>query len=441
MAQWLSLTALLLFATCCFLCYGATPPEPSDPEHEVQHETGDNSDQSLTGEAVGDTDSEGGESDCGCAAANRNNLEPKVAEESEENDGAEESEGTCQKEAGTCSKKPALDDDDATVEEDVEEAETKREKPAHKYTSAANAKADFERTNQMVEIEGGTFNFGTDKPIIIPDGESPRRRTDVDTFWLDVHEVSNSEFELFVTNTGYVTEAETFGNSFALEMYISEEVKKGITQMVAAAPWWLPVDATDWRHPHGPDTDIKDIMNHPAIHISWNDAVEYCKWADKRLPTEAEWEYACRSGKDDRLHPWGNVEVPKGSHRMNIWQGKFPEENTDEDGYGITAPVTEYDKQTPHGVKNIIGNVWEWTSDWWTTKHSNGRQFNPTGPKSGIDKVKKGGSYMCTKEYCYRYRCGARSQNTPDSSASNLGVRCAADKLPEYLRKHNKPPK
>lgn len=295
------------------------------------------------------------------------------------------------------------------------------------------------RTNQMVVIEGSTFTMGTDKPFLVADGEGPAREVTVDTFWLDVHEVSNAEFKIFVDATGYVTEAEKFGNSFVLEAFISDKVKEKIDQAVAAAPWWLPVNKTDWRHPYGPDTNIDDIMDHPVVHVSWNDAVAYCTWASKRLPTEAEWEMACRSGKRERLFPWGNNEMPRGEHRMNIWHGAFPSANSADDGFIKTASVTSYPAQTKHGVKNMVGNVWEWVSDWWKVRHGRESLQNPQGPPSGTDKVKKGGSYMCIKEHCYRYRCAARSQNTPDSSASNLGFRCAANTLPNYLAKFSSP--
>lgn len=282
------------------------------------------------------------------------------------------------------------------------------------------------RTDQMVLIEGGEFFLGTDRPVFVADGEGPARRTYVDPFYLDVHEVSNAEFGLFVKSTGYKTEAEKFGNSFVLERMISEKVKQNITQAVAAAPWWLPVDHADWRHPEGPDTTIEDRMVHPAIHVSWNDAVAYCNWKQRRLPTEAEWEYACRAGLKDRLYPWGNSLTPRGEHYMNIWQGEFPEEDSGEDGYAGTAPVTSY-PANGYGLKNMVGNVWEWTADWWMVQHTADNLHNPKGPKTGTDKVKKGGSFMCTKKYCFRHRCAARSQNTPDSSAVNLGFRCAAD--------------
>lgn len=286
------------------------------------------------------------------------------------------------------------------------------------------------RTDQMVLIRGGEFSMGTDKPVFVVDGEAPTRRVAVSDFYMDVHEVSNAEFERFVKETAHKTEAETFGDSFVLDSAISEETKRGITQAVAAAPWWLPVKGANWRHPEGPDSSIRHRMDHPVVHVSWNDAVAFCHWAGKRLPTEAEWEYACRSGLHDRLFPWGNKWAPGGEARANIWEGQFPGVNTAEDGFPGTAPVTAF-PPSKFGLKNIIGNVWEWTSDWWATQHSREFQTNPKGPETGTDKVKKGGSFMCHQSYCYRYRCAARSQNTPDTSAYNVGIRCASDQLPK----------
>ncbi|XP_041350463.1 formylglycine-generating enzyme-like [Gigantopelta aegis] len=302
-----------------------------------------------------------------------------------------------------------------------------------KYHPLISVQSPYARTNEMVYIPGGTFQMGTDNPVFVADGEGPARKVTVDSFYMDKYEVSNSEFEYFVNQTGYKTEAEKFGNSFVMEKYLSEDALKNITQAVAAAPWWLPVNGADWKHPQGLDSSIKERMDHPVLHVSWNDAVAFCKWARKRLPTEAEFEFACKGGLEGRLYPWGNKMMPKEKHWMNIWQGEFPKENTAEDGYFMTSPVTSFPDQNKFGLKNIVGNAWEWTSDWWQVKFTRKPLDNPKGPATGTDKVKKGGSYQCHKSYCYRYRCDARSQNTPDSSSANLGFRCAADKLPKYL--------
>lgn len=293
-------------------------------------------------------------------------------------------------------------------------------------------KPAYKRTNQMVFIKGGKFTMGTDKPFLPMDGEGPAREVKVDSFYMDIYEVSNAEFELFVNNTGYVTEAEKFGDSFVLEGKISEEIKKDIHQAVAAAPWWLPVKGAYWRNPEGPDSVIKDRMDHPVLHVSWNDAVAFCKRAGKRLPTEAEWEYACKAGLKNKKYSWGNKFKKDGYHMANTWQGKFPVYDTGEDGYAGTSPVTAFPSNN-YGLYNILGNVWEWTQDWWTIRHSSHFQENPEGPLSGRDKVKKGGSYMCHKSYCYRYRCAARSQNSADTTASNLGFRCVSNKLPNEV--------
>ncbi|CAI9600142.1 unnamed protein product [Staurois parvus] len=184
---------------------------------------------------------------------------------------------------------------------------THQQAAAFKYSREAN-----ERRGGMVLLPSGGFTMGTDDPGIPPDGESPARRVHIDSFYMDIHEVSNAEFSRFVEVSGHVTEAETFGDSFVLEGLLSEEVKSAIDQAVAAAPWWLPVKGADWRHPEGPDSDIANRMDHPVLHVSWNDAVTFCTWAGKRLATEAEWEYACRGGLENRLFPWGDKLQPKG---------------------------------------------------------------------------------------------------------------------------------
>lgn len=314
---------------------------------------------------------------------------------------------------------------------DEDEGKAASTDPDLKYSKDANDRTnqvqDNERETQspMVQISGGEFLMGTDNPGIPPDGEGPQRVVYVDSFNIDIHEVTNQQFQSFVLATGYVTEAEKFGDSFVFEGLLSEPVKSQVTQAVAAAPWWLPVKGASWRHPEGPDSNITDKLHHPVLHVSWIDAVAYCSWANKRLPTEAEWEYACRGGLKDRLYPWGNKLNPKGQHFANLWQGDFPTHNSGEDGYIKTSPVMSFPPNA-FGLYDMVGNAWEWTTDWWTVHHTTDPQRNPTGPPSGKDKVKKGGSYMCHRSYCYRYRCAARSQNTPDSSASNLGFRCVS---------------
>lgn len=312
----------------------------------------------------------------------------------------------------------------------VEELSLHLEDHAEKYTKGANEEQsehsnDPDIRTKMVLLDSSWFFMGTDNPGIPPDGEGPQRRVWVDAFFMEEHEVTNQQFQHFINQTGYVTEAERFGDSFVFEEMLTEELKNTISQAVAAAPWWLPVKGANWRHPEGPGSSVLDRMDHPVLHVSWNDAQAYCKWAKRRLPTEAEWEYACRGGLQDRLYPWGNKLLPKGQHYANLWQGDFPVKNTGDDGYVGTSPVMSF-PANGYGLYEMVGNAWEWTADWWTVHHPSEVKRNPRGPNSGTDRVKKGGSYMCHKSYCYRYRCAARSQNTPDSSASNLGFRCVA---------------
>lgn len=342
--------------------------------------------------------------DCGCASLSRNNLVDKStysqqSEHSKESCQSEHSKGSCQ----------------------FRQTETD-------FNNCETEKSSKDEKDGMVLIKGGTFTMGTDRPVFQADGEAPARKITVSDYYLDVHEISNAEFEVFVDKTKHTTEAETFGDSFVLEGMLSEQTKSSISKAVAGAPWWLPVKQADWRHPEGPDSSIKHRMDHPVIHVSWNDALAYCKYYQKRLPTEAEWEYACRAGLKDKLFPWGNKLMPKDEHHINIWQGDFPNKDTGDDGYNGTAPVSAF-PANKFGLKNMIGNVWEWTNDWWTSNHLSKSASNPLGPPNGKDKVKKGGSYMCHKSYCYRYRCAARSQNTPDTSAGNIGFRCASDVL------------
>lgn len=291
----------------------------------------------------------------------------------------------------------------------------KRDKHAEGLLDLVEHSRKFE---DMTLIPGGKYLVGTNDPFFTGDREGPEREVAISDFYLDRYEVSNRNFREFVEQTAFQTEAERFGDSFVFQGFLSEESRKKYHDFrVAAAPWWYKVEGANWLYPEGDVTKgIDDRLDHPAVHVSWNDAVAYCKWLDKRLPTEVEWEIACRGGRKQKLFPWGNKLMPKNEHYMNIWQGQFPDSNTAEDGCESTCPVGRF-RQNNFDLYNIVGNVWEWTADRWDERED----VKPP------NRVKKGGSYLCHESYCYRYRCAARSQNTEDSSAGNLGFRCAAD--------------
>ena len=277
----------------------------------------------------------------------------------------------------------------------------------------------------MARIRGGEYRMGTEDRSGFPaDGEGPVRAVQVDTFRIDIAAVTNAQFAEFVASSGYRTEAETFGWSYVFHMLASDEIKQRTPQRPDSTPWWVPVSGAFWAAPEGPGSDVDDRMDHPVIHVSWNDALAYCGWAGTRLPTEAEWEYAARGGLDQRRYPWGDKLTPRGEHRCNIWQGTFPEVNSSADGWIGTAPVDAY-KPNGFGLYNTSGNVWEWCADWFSPSHHlRAERRNPQGPANGQRRVLRGGSYLCHRSYCNRYRVAARSSNTPDSSAGNLGFRC-----------------
>ena len=260
-----------------------------------------------------------------------------------------------------------------------------------------------------MELEGGSFRMGSDDPWAYPDdGEAPRQ-AEVASFAIQAHAVSNERFAEFADTTGHVTDAERFGWSFVFAGLLPDEFPP--TRGVAAAPWWRQVEGADWRHPHGPQSAIEGSLDHPVVHVSFNDALAYCRWAGARLPTEAEWEFAARGGLEAKAFPWGDQIEPGGEHRMNVWQGEFPSENTCADGFYGTCPVDAF-PPNGHGLYNATGNVWEWTAD----------RLTPDGPR-----VQKGGSYLCHASYCRRYRVAARQGNEPESSTGNLGFRCVSD--------------
>ncbi len=238
------------------------------------------------------------------------------------------------------------------------------------------------------------------------DGEGPVREVFVDGFSMDATTVTNADFSRFVEATGYVTEAEGFGYSAVFHLL----VEAGPGDIVGApreVPWWRGVRGADWRHPGGRRSTIRGRESHPVVHVSWNDAQAYCRWADRVLPAEAQWERAARAGRDGLRYPWGD-DLPTEPWVCNIWQGTFPSVNTREDGHVGPAPVRSY-PPNDWGLFEMVGNVWEWCSDW----------FSP----AATARVMRGGSYLCHDSYCNRYRNSARTANTPDSSAGNIGFR------------------
>ena len=280
-------------------------------------------------------------------------------------------------------------------------------------------------TENMIKLPGGKFLMGTDNEEGFPaDGEGPVREIYLDSFYIDATTVTNLQFSEFIKTTGYKTEAEQYGWSFVFYGLLSEEDQKADYQVAASTPWWWSVPGAQWNHPEGKDSNIDERKDHPVVHVSWNDAQAYCQWKGKRLPTEAEWEYAARGGLVQKKFPWGDELTPDGGHRCNIWQGQFPDYNSLEDGYLGTAPVKSF-KPNDFGLYNMSGNIWEWCNDWFSKDfHKTGPRKNPAGPQKGESKVMRGGSFLCHQSYCNRYRVAARSSNTMDSSTSNMGFRC-----------------
>jgi sulfatase modifying factor 1 len=277
----------------------------------------------------------------------------------------------------------------------------------------------------MALIPGGTFLMGSTDATFPADGEAPVRAVALGDFWIERHAVTNERFRAFTKETGYRTEAERFGWSYVFYQFLPAGHPPA--RAVQQAPWWLQVFGASWQHPEGPGSTLDGRLDHPVVHVSWNDAQAYAAWAGKRLPTEAEWEYAARGGLEQKRYPWGDRLSPDGKHRCNIWQGTFPKKNTGKDGYLGTAPVDAFEPNG-YGLFNMVGNVWEWCSDRWGTDFPAARPLqSPTGPEQGDERVTKGGSYLCHSSYCNRYRVAARTHNTPDSSTGHIGFRLVRD--------------
>jgi len=292
-------------------------------------------------------------------------------------------------------------------------------------TKKSNAVPDLKG---MILLEGGSFLMGTnDQEGFSTDGEGPVREVKVGAFYLESTTVSNSQFKSFIDATGYVTESERFGWSFVFFGLLSQSALDMHPKVVTRTPWWCAIPGAKWDQPEGPDSDISHRMDHPVVHVSWNDAQAYCQWSGKRLPSEAEWEYAARGGLVQKAFPWGDELTPGGKHFCNIWQGNFPDYNSLDDGFLGTSPVKTFQPNN-YGFYNMAGNVWEWCGDWFSRDfHLSASRDNPQGPLYGTSRVMRGGSFLCHRSYCNRYRVAARSSNTPDSSTSNLGFRCAMD--------------
>lgn len=307
----------------------------------------------------------------------------------------------------------------------------------------------------MVWIKPGSFMMGGDNKQAAPD-EYPKHKVAVNGFWIDVTEVTNAQFSKFVNATHYITTAEKKPDWNELKKQLPLGTAKPDESLLVAASlvfdapkhavdlndysqWWAWKKGADWKHPHGPGSNIKGKDNYPVVHISWLDAVAYSKWAGKRLPTEAEWEWAARGGLQNDIYPWGNEPIDQGKIKANTWQGSFPEKNTLRDKFYGLAPVATF-AANGYGLYDMAGNVWEWCADYYnngyyTTVNKPEGVKNPTGPTKSFDpdepfakkRVIRGGSFLCNDSYCSGYRVARRMKSTEDSGMEHLGFRCVAN--------------
>ncbi len=295
------------------------------------------------------------------------------------------------------------------------------------------------RYGPMVLIPGGEFWMGSDPPITELDhqlhinaDEMPVHRVYVAPFWMDRTEVTNAQFQAFVQATGYVTDAE---KPIAEGIPPGSSVfrpTRGPVPLNEHLRWWKFVEGACWKHPEGPGSDIAQRMDHPVVHVSWNDALAYARWAGKRLPTEAEWEFAARGGLHRQRFCWGNEFMPDGKPMARTFQGRFPYDNTATDGFRTTAPVASY-PPNGFGLYDMAGNVWEWCADWYRPDYYEMSPFyNPRGPDSSFDpneptmpkRVQRGGSFLCNFAYCSRFRPAGRGKGEPFTGTSHVGFRC-----------------
>jgi len=303
----------------------------------------------------------------------------------------------------------------------------------------------------MIWIEGGTYLMGGEGKLARQD-EFPKHEVTVEGFWMDEHEVTNTQFLEFTEATGYVTIAETKPDWEEMKAQLPPGTPKphdsilvagsmmfkptaGAVDLSDYSQWWSWQTGADWRHPQGPESDIKGKEQHPVVHVAYYDALAYCKWAGKRLPTEAEWEWAARGGLENKIYPWGDEHVDAARPKANTWQGGFPYHNSEKDGYFTTAPVKSF-VVNGYGLYDMAGNVWEWCSDWYHPETykiaaSQGRQVNPQGPTQSFDpndpyapkKVQRGGSFLCNDSYCASYRVSSRMPGSLDTGMPHLGFR------------------
>jgi sulfatase modifying factor 1 len=304
----------------------------------------------------------------------------------------------------------------------------------------------------MVSIPGGEFMMGADNNQADQD-EYPKHKVILDPFWIDQHEVTNDQFAKFILSTGYITTAERKPDWEELKKQLPPDTPKPEESLLVAASlvfsppskeidlndysqWWAWMPGASWKHPEGPGSNINGKGNYPVIHISWDDAMAYCKWAGKRLPTEAEWEFASRGGLLNKIYPWGDEHINKGKAKANTWEGKFPYMNTGFDTFSGIAPVKSF-APNAYGLYDMAGNVWEWCfdnyrNDYYQSTNKPEGIKNPQGPADSFDpdepytpkRVSRGGSFMCNDSYCSGYRVARRMKSSPDSGMSNLGFRC-----------------